>query len=48
MKLNIYRPPDDTIHISRFGGEVAGVMKLNEVPQTYLCSAIAYSFGNSS
>jgi hypothetical protein len=35
MELNIYRLPDDTIHISRFGDEVAGVMKLNAVSQTF-------------
>jgi hypothetical protein len=34
VKVNIYRLPDDTIHVSWIGGEDAGVMKLEAVSQT--------------
>jgi hypothetical protein len=33
MELNLSHLPDDTVHISGFGGVDAGVMELDVVPQ---------------
>jgi hypothetical protein len=33
MELNLNHLPDDTIHVSRFGGEDGGVVYLDAVPQ---------------
>jgi hypothetical protein len=35
MKLSINHLPDDTVHISRFGGVDTGVMELDAVSQLY-------------